>query len=224
MAKTWVDGEVITAEALNALELNAQEAHDLATTNESDIDSIDHIVTAIAHDVNGTPQLSDGIVVTSAIKDGAVTGEKVSVGNGLAVNGSTHALEVPVDGTTIGYSADGLHVVNPVASKVKQMATVPDTLKNVSVSHLYAEPDGTLAEGVFDITNGNSTGMTIAAETVIATGLDLASGKTYSCLVWGTGDPLTLEVNDTGKSINFTTDVRVEGNSTLHIYVRDNEG
>lgn len=111
------------------------------------------------------------------------------------------------------------------AGYTKQTATIPSTLSALKVSHLRTESDGTLVEGVFDITNSSAATVSIAANTVFATGLTMkAEAATYSCLVWGSGDPLTLSANDTGKSLSFTTDVSVPANSTLHVYVRDNEG
>lgn len=138
---------------------------------------------------------------------------------------TTNYGHVKVDGTTITVNNGVISAHTGVPTLTKQTATVPTTYAGLSVSHLYAESDGTIHEGVFDITNSKATDVIIQAEEVFATNLSLAAkAATYSAIVWGTGDPLTLEVNDTGKSINFTTTIEIRGNSTLHIYVRDNNG
>lgn len=301
--RVWKDGEVITDSGLNVLEQNAANALNLARTNESDIDTIDHVINSIADDTNDTPALKAGIVGTAAIADGAATASKVkhgstlkandaggldvNAGNGLSTNATTGMLEVPIDSDHFVYGTHGIGIktrsitsqelqafdttefdqirktvaennliastvqlagtsahsldimyfsvgnlvtylrkVIGAAARVKQTATIPTTFTGkLSVSHLYAEGDGTLAEGVFDLTNATAEALTISAETAFATGLALqAKAATYSCLLWGTGDPLTLEVNATGKSVNFTTDVTIPASSTLHVYVRDNNG
>lgn len=99
-----------------------------------------------------------------------------------------------------------------------------DTFKGLVISDLRAYADGKLAEGVFTLTNGTAANMPIAAKTVFATGLDLAPSQTYTAHEWGADNALTLEVNGTGKGINFTTDIEVPASSSLTFYVVANDG
>lgn len=52
---------------------------------------------------------TDPVSVTT---EGTTSTVGLKIGNGLAKNTSTGMLEVPVDGVTIGYSSDGLHVID----------------------------------------------------------------------------------------------------------------
>ena len=102
-------------------------------------------------------------------------------------------------------------------------ATV-DAFTGLVISDLRAYPDGKLAEGVFTLTNGTAANMPIAAKTVFATGLDLAPNQTYTVHESGIDGVLTLEVNATGKSINFTTAVEIPASASLTFYVVANDG
>lgn len=99
-----------------------------------------------------------------------------------------------------------------------------DTFKGLVISDLRAYADGKLAEGVFTLTNGTAANMPIAAKTVFATGLDLAPNQTYTVHEWAVDNVLTLEVNDTGKSLDFTTLVEIPASSSLTFYVVANDG
>lgn len=99
-----------------------------------------------------------------------------------------------------------------------------DTFKGLIISDLRAYADGKLAEGVFTLTNGTAANMPIAAKTVFATGLGLAPNQTYTVHEWAADNVLTLEVNDTGKSVNFTTLVEIPASSSLTFYVVANDG
>lgn len=99
-----------------------------------------------------------------------------------------------------------------------------DTFTGLVISDLRAYEDGKLAEGVFTLANGTAANMPIAAKTVFATGLDLAPNQTYTVHEWGVDNVLTLEVNDTGKSINFTTLIEIPASSSLTFYVVANDG
>lgn len=99
-----------------------------------------------------------------------------------------------------------------------------DTFTGLVISDLRAYADGKLAEGVFTLTNGTADNMPIAAKTVFATGLDLAPNQTYTVHEWGADNVLTLEVNDTGKSINFTTGIEIPASSSMTFYVVANDG
>lgn len=99
-----------------------------------------------------------------------------------------------------------------------------ETFKGLVISDLRAYADGKLAEGVFTLTNGTPANMPIAAKTIFATGLDLAPNQTYTVHEWGVDNVLTLEVNDTGKSVDFTTLVEIPASSSLTFYVVANDG
>lgn len=99
-----------------------------------------------------------------------------------------------------------------------------DTFKGLVITDLRAYADGKLAEGVFTLTNGTAANMPIAAKTVFATGLDLAPNQAYTAHEWGVNNVLTLEVNDTGKSVNFTTGIEIPASSSLTFYVVANDG
>lgn len=99
-----------------------------------------------------------------------------------------------------------------------------DTFTGLVISDLRAYADGKLAEGVFTLTNGTTVNMPIAAKTVFATGLDLMPDQTYTVHEWGVDNVLTLEVNGTGKSVNFTTSVEIPASSSLTFYVVANDG
>ena len=99
-----------------------------------------------------------------------------------------------------------------------------DTFTGLIISDLRAYADGKLSEGVFTLTNGTAANMPIAAKTVFATGLDLAPNQTYTVHEWGVDNVLTLEVNGTGKSIDFTTLVEIPASSSLTFYVVANDG
>lgn len=107
------------------------------------------------------------------------------------------------------------HLLQPVAV---------DAFTGLVISDLRAYSDGKLAEGVFTLANGTAANMPIAAKTVFATGLDLMSNQTYTVRKWGVDDVLTLEVDDTGKSVNFTTDIEIPASSSLTFYVVANDG
>lgn len=98
-----------------------------------------------------------------------------------------------------------------------------DTFKGLVISDLRAYADGKLAEGVFTLANGTAANMPIAAKTVFATGLDLAPNQTYTVHEWGVDSVLALEVNDTGKSVNFTTGIEIPASSSLTFYVVAND-
>lgn len=106
------------------------------------------------------------------------------------------------------------HLLKPVTA---------DTFKGLVISDLRAYADGKLAEGVFTLTNGTTANMLIAAKTVFATGLDLAPNQTYTVHEWGVDNVLTLEVNGTGKSVNFTAGIEVPASSSLTFYVVAND-
>ena len=89
---------------------------------------------------------------------------------------------------------------------------------------MRAYADGKLAEGVFTLANGTAANMPISAKTVFATGLDLAPNQAYTVHEWGVDNVLTLEVNDTGKSVNFTTGIEIPASSSLTFYVVANDG
>lgn len=107
------------------------------------------------------------------------------------------------------------HLLEPV---------VVDPFKGLVVSDFRAYADGRLAEGVFTLTNGTAANMPIAAETVFATGLDLMPSQSYTVHEWAADNTLTLEVNGTGKSVNFTTLVEIPASSSLTFYVVANDG
>lgn len=99
-----------------------------------------------------------------------------------------------------------------------------ETFKGLVISDLRAYADGKLAEGVFTITNSTAANMPIAAKTVFATGLDLMPDQTYTVHEWGVDNVLTLEVNGTGKSVDFATGVEIPASSSLTFYVVANDG
>lgn len=99
-----------------------------------------------------------------------------------------------------------------------------DAFTGLVVSDLRAYADGKLAEGVFTLTNGTAVNMPIAAKTVFATGLDLMPDQTHTVHEWGVDNVLTLEVNGTGKSVNFTTSIEIPASSSLTFYVVANDG
>lgn len=107
------------------------------------------------------------------------------------------------------------HLLKPVTA---------DTFKGLVISDLRAYADGKLAEGVFTLTNGTAANMPITAKTVFATGLDLMPNQTYTVHEWGVDNVLTLEVNSTGKSLDFTTGVEIPASSSLTFYVVANDG
>lgn len=106
------------------------------------------------------------------------------------------------------------HLLRPVTA---------DTFTGLAISDLRAYADGKLAEGVFTLTNGTAANMPIAAKTVFATGLDLAPSQTYTVHEWGADNVLTLEVNDTGKSLDFTTLIEIPASSSITFYVVAND-
>lgn len=99
-----------------------------------------------------------------------------------------------------------------------QTPTVPDNL-NVSVGLIPVWKKGAdvlLRSGIIDVSA--SEGTTLAALTVLATGLDLKPGQTYA--VWffdadGTVSHNTVKVNDTGKSITLTAEQVFKAGTTL---------
>lgn len=99
-----------------------------------------------------------------------------------------------------------------------------DAFEGLVISDLRAYADGKLAEGVFTLTNGAAENMPIAAKTVFATGLDLAPNKTYTAHEWGVDNVLKLEVNGTGKSLDFTTDIEIPASSSLTFYLVADDG
>lgn len=107
------------------------------------------------------------------------------------------------------------HLLRPVTA---------DTFTGLVISDLRAYADGKLAEGVFTLTNGTIANMQITAKTVFATGLDLAPSQTYTVHEWGVDNVLTLEVNGTGESLNFTTGIEILASSSLAFYVVANDG
>ena len=98
-----------------------------------------------------------------------------------------------------------------------------DAFKGLVISDLRACAGGKLAEGVFTLTNDTAANMPIAAKTIFATGLDLMPDQTYTVHEWGVDNVLTLEVNATGKSINFTTAVEIPASASLTFYVVAND-
>lgn len=127
------------------------------------------------------------------------------------VNGNMPA---PADSVTGAYESRR-HLLNPV---------VVDTFKGLVISDFRAYADGRLAEGVFTLTNGTAANMPIAAETVFATGLDLMPSQSYTVHEWAADNTLTLEVSETGKSVNFTTLVEIRASSSITFYVVANDG
>lgn len=197
----WKTGEVIIESLLDAIETALKQVCDLATTNESDIDTIDHLVHTAIDD--------SGHVIPAGLANYSATTSKGKVPR------------VKADGT--GFDYVDFPTVPTVLTRSSMTATVPSTLSNLRVSHLSKMSDGTIPESVFDLTNGGTTDLAIDANTAFATGLTLAkSAKTYDCLDLVTGNPYTLSVNSTGTSMAFTTDVSIKANSSLHVYVRAN--
>ena len=101
---------------------------------------------------------------------------------------------------------------------------VVDTFAELVVSDFRAYEDGRLAEGVCTLTNGTPANMPIAAETVFATGMSLKGSETYTVHEWAADNTLTLEVSESGKSVNFTTLVEIPASSSLTFYVVANDG
>lgn len=120
-----------------------------------------------------------------------------------------------VPSSDVGSYESRRHLLEPV---------VVDTFKGLVISDFRAYADGRLAEGVFTLTNGTPANMPIAAETVFATGFDLMPNQSYTVHEWAADNTLTLEVNGTGKSVNFTTLVEVPASSSLTFYVVANDG
>lgn len=121
----------------------------------------------------------------------------------------------PASAPDVGTYESRRHLLRPV--------TV-DAFTGLVISDLRAYADGKLAEGVFTLANGTAENIPIAAKTVFATGLDLAPNQTYTVHEWGVDDVLALEVNATGKSVNFTTLVEIPASSSLTFYVVANDG
>lgn len=196
-ASAWNDAATIAAQALA-----------LAKTNESDIDSIDHIITGIAHDAEGAPALNNGIVTPANLKGYDA--------------GTAHSMvpRVKADGT--GFDFMKFPASAPTRSAMS--ATVPDTITGLKISHLHKLSDGTLPpDSTFDLTNSGTAALTIKANTAFATGLTLADkAASYDVLDFSTGAPYTLNVNATGASMALTTDITIPANSTVTLFVREN--
>lgn len=185
----------------------AKQALALAKTNESDIDSLDHIVHGIANDTGNAPTLNNGIVTPAKL---------------ASYDSNTDHAKIPrvkSDGT--GF--DFVDLPN-VLTRSNMQATVPTTLAGLKISHLSKMSDGTLPiDSTFDMTNSGSADLTIKANTAFATGLTLAKiAKSYDVLDFATGDPYTLSINATGASMAFTTDITIPANGTKTLFVRDN--
>lgn len=129
----------------------------------------------------------------------------------------------------IVYGASGTKVPEPEKTDECQskrhllQPVIVDTFTGLVISDLRAYDDGKLSEGVFILTNSTPAEMNIAAETVFATGLELAPNETYTVLVWNSDEVLTLETNGTGKSINFTAEVTLPNNGGVAFYVVAND-
>ena len=129
----------------------------------------------------------------------------------------------------IVYGASGTKVTVPEKPTEYQskrhllQPVVVDTFAGLVISDLRAYDNGKLSEGVFILTNSTQTEMNISAETVFATGLELAPNETYTVLVWNSDEALTLETNGAGKSLNFTTTVTLPNNGGVAFYVVAND-
>ena len=128
------------------------------------------------------------------------------------------------DNATVTVSNGVLSAVQSQTETMElQEGTVVDTFAGLRVSDLRSL-GGDLVEGVFLLANGTAEDIAIPAETVFVTGLALRdSAAQYSAFDVKAGwEPLTVEVNATGKSLNFTTAVTVKANSTMPVYVVSN--
>lgn len=130
------------------------------------------------------------------------------------VRGTNGTMEQVPDSETGAYESRR-HLLEPV---------VVDTFKGLVISDFRAYADGMLSEGVFTLTNGTAANMPISPETVFATELDLKPNQSYTVHEWGADASNTLEVNGTGKSINFTALVEIPASSSLTFYVVANDG
>ena len=103
----------------------------------------------------------------------------------------------------------------------EQTPTVPDTFPTLRVTDLRTYGmGGRLVEGVFCITNSGASAVTIAAETVFATGLSTKANESYTAFVdFAPSQVVTLETNGTGKSINLTTALTVPASGSRVLYV-----
>lgn len=239
----WVTGDKITAAKLNQLESNAASALDLAQTNEKDIDSIDHLVTAVVDDSSGEPVLKmatdkavGGLIAPYVITQIPYKSNRQGVAANISKEGFivvpySQGKGIPgavsPDGVTLIASSTGvLTSIAGTTAATKLTPTIPTTFAGkLRVSHLYMDADSTLHESVFDLSNSTAAALEIPANTVFATGLKLAAKEaSYSCLVWGSNDELTLKSNATGASLTFTTAVTIPANDTVHILIRDNNG
>lgn len=255
-----------------------ESALELAQTNEHDIDTIDHIVTGIAHDSDGTPellpvptvkalstQIGDGLMFDSAsnkvsvlsapgvfsyvsgalmVKDGGITTQLIadksveaakladasvtSVKIGPQAVGRPNIADLAVGTDQLAQKSVTLaKLADEVTEKIEgytvadQTATVPSAFPTLRVSELKSA-NGRLKEGYFRITNTGAE-TTIPAETVFATGLSFdAKADSAPCIVSalaGTSTENTIELNDTGKSLNFTAQQIVPANKTVYVYV-----
>ena len=128
------------------------------------------------------------------------------------------------DNATVTVSNGVLSAVQSQTETMElQEGTVVDTFAGLRVSDLRSL-GGDLVEGIFQLTNGTAADIAIPAETVFVTGLALrdAAAQYTAFDVKGGWEPLTVEVNATGKSLNFTTAVTVKANSTMPVYVVSN--
>ena len=210
---SWKNGEVITAELLNALEKSADDAHTLSITNESDIGDIYNRVNAVISQ-ESVPKLKTDIVETAAIKNAAVTGSKLAsnaVTTGKLASGSV--TEQKLDSALI------LRIDSGGAQL--QKGTVMSTFPNLTVSGIPTWGAGEPRFGVFTLSNTDSSPLTIKTNTAFVTALKMVPSVTFPVLDLKTSEPYTFEASESGAALSCTTNITVPAQSTLYLLVME---
>lgn len=192
MKHTWKDGEVITADLLNALETTSADAAALGATNESDIGDIYGIVNAVTSKQGGAPKLADGIVKTEAVAAKAVT---------LAKLGTDVTARIDAGGAEV------------------QTGTVVSTFANLKVGHVPVWNGGSIRSGVLELTNGAAEALTIPRNTAFVTALKLKPSASFLAVDMKTAEPYTFETSESGAALTCTVDLQVPAQGSLYLMI-----
>lgn len=190
MKHDWKDGEVITAELLNAMEKGIDDAAALGATNESDIGDIYGTINALTAKQGGAPKLAEGVVKAEAIAAGAVGSAKLS-----------SELSSRID-------AGGAET---------QTGTVVSTFADLKVGRIPTWKGGAVRSGVIELTNGGQSPLTIKSNTAFVTGLKLKKSQSFLVVDVKGGEPYTFESSESGAALTCTTDITVPQQSSLYL-------
>lgn len=120
-------------------------------------------------------------------------------------------------GYGIGIDSKGTIYSTRVPQKTVITGTVPTTLSGLRVTDLRMWPNRDLCEGALMLSNATAAVLTIKAETVFLTGLNVNAAN-YTCFEFANPDNVyTLEC--TKSTLNFTTDIVIPANKSLALYL-----